>query len=448
MPTAICTTCFESAVSAGVCGACGAKQAEPNRDRRAMPAGTMVADKYRIGRVLGSGGFGITYLAQDVQLARRVALKEFLPSGLGTRGADKTTLTWNTANDEAPFQKGLHKFFKEGQVLAKFNHPNIVRVQEVIRANGTAYLAMEYLEGLTLGEWLMQSGGRIETARALDVATFLIDALHIVHGAGVVHRDLKPDNVYLTPQGRALLLDFGGAKQVAMESDKSMDLMLSNGYAAPEQYQADASKIGPWTDVYACAATLYRMLTGVTPRGAMERYVEDPPLNWSKSTATPAIRRVVERALTLKHTERYPTIREFQQALESAPLPKAGIKRRSLVPTFSVGAVLVGGGVGALAWLFERPVAPPPPVPAPAVQVPTAPAPASVAAPPRTAFPASTSDGSASAERRPTPALAPTRALRPRKAAQSPKPLPSPESPETFPSRPRSESGETIPDQR
>lgn len=347
-----CTSCFKKAINDGTCSICGATQAEPNRDRRALPVGTIVNGKYHIGRVLGSGGFGITYLALDGQLDRRVALKEFFPSGLVMRGRDRVAVSSNTAEDEAPFKRGLNRFFREGQILAKFDHPNIVRVIEVFEANGTAYLVMEFLDGMTLKSWLSRVG-KIETSKALDVVTFIVDALRAAHAVDVVHRDLKPDNVYITHQGRTLLIDFGGAKQLTAAGDKSMDAMFAHGYAAPEQYSADSDKVGPWTDVYACGATLFKILTGETVRGALDRFSDDPPLNWSKSTAPPSVRRAVTKALALKHSDRFQTIQDFQAALADERVQRPPSRRH-----LWIGVCIAIASIAAGAFLYFSPQSP------------------------------------------------------------------------------------------
>lgn len=347
--TAQCTSCFKEATTDGTCNICGATQAEPNRDRRALPVGTVVNGKYHIGRVLGSGGFGITYLAMDGQLDRRVALKEFFPSGLVMRGRDRVAVSSNTADDEAPFKRGLNRFFREGQILAKFDHPNIVRVIEVFEANGTAYLVMEFLDGVTLKSWLSRVG-KIETRKALDVVNFIVDALRAAHAVDVVHRDLKPDNVYITHQGRTLLIDFGGAKQLTADGDKSMDAMFAHGYAAPEQYSADSDKVGPWTDVYGCGATLFKILTGETVRGALDRFSEDPPLNWSQSTAPPSVRRAVTKALALKHSDRFQTIQDFQAALADERVQTPASRRH-----LWIGVCIAIASIAAGAFLYFSP---------------------------------------------------------------------------------------------
>jgi serine/threonine protein kinase len=350
----LCRTCFEAAVQQGTCTACGAAQAEPNRDRRALPVWTIVGGKYRVGKVLGAGGFGITYLAQDIQLLRRAALKEYFPGGLVARTADRFGVECNSAEDKEHFDDGLDRFFREGKLLALFSHPNIVRVYEVIQSNGTAYLAMEFLDGFTLKAWL-ESVGRLETKSALDVMVFIVDALRAVHRSGVVHRDLKPDNVYVTNTGRTLLLDFGGAKQLASVGEKSMVAMFAHGYAAPEQYFAGSESVGPWTDVYACGATLFKLLTGRTLRGALERLAADPPLDWAPSDAPIPVRQAIERAVALRHADRFQNVEDFAAALIAPPAPTpaptpAPPPRRP--PPVANKAVLAGFAAFALAMII------------------------------------------------------------------------------------------------
>lgn len=337
-----CNTCFSNDVVNAECRSCGSSQDEPNRDRRALMPGALVAGKYTIGVVLGSGGFGITYLAQDMQLSRRVALKEFFPTGLVSRALDRASLVCNSAENDEPFKRGLGRFFREGQLLAKFDHPNIVRVLEVVEWNGTAYLAMEYLEGVTLKS-LLADHGPFDEQRALDVMTFVMDALRVVHGAHVVHRDLKPDNIYITRQGRTLLLDFGGAKQLTAEGDRSMDAMFAHGYAAPEQYFANSEKVGPWTDVYACGAMLYKLMTGTTIVNALDRYSEDKPLDWSAVNVAKQTRDAVAKALALKSQDRFQSIDALQMALSG----KNNQSKKNKIALSIAALVLVIVGAGA-----------------------------------------------------------------------------------------------------
>lgn len=349
-----CIDCFKALEQNATCSACGASQIDSSRDRRALRLGTVVAGKYRVGRVLGSGGFGITYLAMDVTLSRRVALKEFVPNGLASRSADGVSISCHSYEDEAPFERGLNRFFLEGQIMAKFDHPNVVRVFDVLPANGTAYLAMEYLDGMTLKALLAQKGMFAEH-EALDVMTFVFDALKVVHQQSVIHRDIKPDNIYVTNHRRVLLLDFGGAKQLTGSGDRSMDAMFAHGYAAPEQYSGHSENVGAWTDVYASAATLFKLMTGKTPRSALDRFNNDAALDWGAVPVSEKIRGAVAQAMSFKHQDRFPTVSDFQLALSEGvrtprptpliePQKKQGLATKVLL---TAGIVSV---VAAAAW--------------------------------------------------------------------------------------------------
>lgn len=310
-----CFNCFDVNSGVELCTKCGHHREDANRDRRSLPLGTMLGNKYLIGRILGSGGFGITYLGLDVSLNRRVAVKEYIPNELASRSRDGLSIICNSPNDQEPFNYGLRRFFKEGEMIAKFDHPNIVRAYEVFESNGTAYLVMEFLEGKTLRAFL-DSESCFPEDKAIAILTFVFDALRVLHDRQVVHRDIKPDNVYLTTEGRTLLLDFGGAKEIVGEHSKSMTAIFSHGYAAPEQYLGDEAKAGPWTDVYGAAALLYRVITGNKPPSALERYGESQPLNWQGKPVSISTQNAVERAMRLKPEERTRTVRAFQEELE------------------------------------------------------------------------------------------------------------------------------------
>lgn len=380
-----CHECFELAVVDGICGKCRAVQAEVRRDRRALPLWTEIGGKYRVGKVLGAGGFGITYIAQDLNLGRRAAVKEYFPTGLVSRSDDGVGVSFNSSEDQAPFERGLDRFFREGQLLARLDHPNIVRVYDALQSNGTAYLVMEYLDGRTLKQWL-DEGNRFDTAKALKLIGFVLDALKAVHRANIIHRDIKPDNIYITESGRVLLLDFGGAKQLTAEGERSMDAMFAHGYAAPEQYFADSGKVGPWTDVYGAAATLYRVLAGARLRSALERSGDDSPLDWRDSDAPAAVRRAVAKALSLRQADRFQTVEQLEDALAQPLQPSAPPHPPPLPPDgppqpdrrWSTGAIVGFAGValaalGLIGWQFlpSAPTSPKPDLP-PVAKAPSA----------------------------------------------------------------------------
>ncbi len=203
------------------------------------------------------GGFGITYLAADLREYRKLDLKEYFPSSFATRDADRHTVTYAGPGNRAPYQYGLKKFEEEGQTLQKFQHHlNIISVITSFKANGTGYIVMEYLDGTNLLAYLKrQTAGKISFEEALRILTPIMDALREVHRAGVIHRDVSPDNIYLCRSGRIKLLDFGAARLALRDQTQSQQLILKPGYTPEEQYR-NSGVAGPFTDVYSLAATM------------------------------------------------------------------------------------------------------------------------------------------------------------------------------------------------
>jgi serine/threonine protein kinase len=224
---------------------------------------------YVIEGVLGQGGFGITYLADDTNLDRKVAIKEFLPVELAVR-TDTGSVVAASSTREQAYSWGLERFISEARTLAKFNHRAIVRVHSVFEANNTAYMVMDYVEGETLKSLLM----REKTLGEGDLRHILapiLDGLDLVHASGFIHRDIKPSNVFLRRDGSAVLMDFGSARQALGPRTTTLTNMVSPGYAPFEQYMTDGERQGPWTDIYGAGATLYRAVTGHSPLDAIRR---------------------------------------------------------------------------------------------------------------------------------------------------------------------------------
>ena len=320
--TARCPNCF-GASRIAPCPHCGWQPGQDNPPP-ALPLGRVLDGRYRIGRVLGHGGFGITYLAWDDNLHLRLAIKEYFPRDSAGRGPDGISLAVYSGPAGEQFAYGLDRFLEEARTLAHFDqHPGIVTVKNFFRANGTGYCVMDYVEGVTLRQYLeQQPGGRIGVADALKLLMPVMDALRAVHKAGLLHRDLAPDNIYLTADGRIKLLDFGAARYAASEHSKSLSIILKPGYAPEEQYRSKG-KQGPWTDVYGLAATFYRAITGSVPPEALDRTEEDELLPPSKLgiAIQPHQEAVLLKALAIKAPLRYQSIHEFQQAWRTAALP-------------------------------------------------------------------------------------------------------------------------------
>ena len=409
-PATLCPGCFQETGGSHLCPHCGYDEQAP-RPAKTLAPRTLLHGQFLVGRVLGKpGGFGITYLGWDRGLHRRVAIKEYFPRDIAGRETDRTTVTPDSTDDAPNFQHGLEQFQTEARTLARLDHPNIVRIHQVLAAHGTAYLVMEYYPGLTLAEHLeRQSGGRLPEATALALMQQILDGLRAVHAEGLLHRDIKPQNIYLAAtrggNARPVLIDFGAARQVAGERSRSLSVLLTPGYAPLEQYSR-RGKQGPWTDVYAVAAVLYRMLTGLTPPDAHDRNEGEPLPPAARFGISAPVSAALDRALAMAAGERTQSVVALQQALagtvgkvavEKGPTPPppapprpGGETGRPPPPPpangpgpgpwpWVVGGVLGLAGIAAVAYVATRDPRPVAPMPAPVVAAPS-PAPSAPAA--------------------------------------------------------------------
>lgn len=324
-----------------ICPQCG-YQLEQERSPLVLPYRAILNDKFLVGRVLGKpGGFGITYLAWDQTLETPVAIKEFLPGRTVSRDPGSSTVIPNSADDKPVFEKGLQVFLNEARTLVKFNHPNIVRVREYFSQNNTAYFVMDYYHGVSLSEYVRRHGSGLAPKPALAILLPMLAGLEVVHRQGYLHRDIKPGNIYLTANGNPILLDFGAARQVLGEETMSLSVVLTGGYAPYEQYHRKG-KQGPWTDVYACGATLYFMLTGERPPDAIERG-EDDQLAWPddvNSAISPELSFAVMKALELQVADRLQSVAEFR-ALLTGPAQVVGVPAPSITDDYHEGSTSV-----------------------------------------------------------------------------------------------------------
>lgn len=235
--------------------------------QNALPPQTMLAE-YRLESALGAGGFGITYLARDTHLEKEVAIKEYLPTDLALRALDGSVVPVDT-NSAYNYKHGLEQFLVEARTLAKFSHPNIVRVTRYFEANGTAYMVMDYEKGHSLNQFLKKVP-QPEEAHLKAMITPLLDGLEAVHAAGFLHRDIKPSNIFIRADGTPVLLDFGSARLAVRDAVRDVIAILTPGYAPVELYLGSGQQ-GPWTDIYSLAAVLYRAVTGENPPDALTR---------------------------------------------------------------------------------------------------------------------------------------------------------------------------------
>lgn len=271
-----CMRCMrEIAANEAICPHCGHVVGTPERESYHLRQGSILAARYLIGYSLGSGAFGITYAAFDLMLERRVAIKEYLPGDLATRTQGQNTVSVFDGEKAEMFCNGLAKFADEAQRLLSCNAiPGIVKIYDTLRENNTAYIIMEYLDGKTLKEVLADHAGRIKFEEALEYMLPVLSALEEVHKLGLIHRDISPDNIMITEENEPKLFDFGAARYANTETSKSLTVLLKPGYAPEEQYRSRGNQ-GPWSDVYALAATFYKCITGVTPEEAIERMAND-----------------------------------------------------------------------------------------------------------------------------------------------------------------------------
>ena len=261
------------------CPHCGASPLEYVNAANQLECGSILAGTYLVGCVLGQGGFGITYIGLDLNLNLKVAIKEYYPEGYVTReGQTHSTVLPLPGERRTLFERGKEKFVSEAQVLAKFNEDaSIVGVRGFFQENGTVYIVMNFVEGETLKEFATKRGGKIPAMEVLAMMEPLLESLSKVHAAGLLHRDISPDNIMRRKNGSIVLLDFGAARQMSIDGEHSNTINVKHGFAPEEQYRTHGEQ-GPWTDVYALCATIYRLTTGVTPQQALDRAMSNTTL--------------------------------------------------------------------------------------------------------------------------------------------------------------------------
>lgn len=275
----LCYECFGKLYgNENICPHCGCNLSENSDSVHILRPGTILNHKYTVGKILGEGGFGITYLAWDNNMQTKIAIKEFYPANLvmrDTTNESNTQIYTITKAYSNEFHTGLERFVKEASILAKFfNLQGIVSVKDFFYENGTAYIVMEYIEGITLKEYLKLRGGSLSVEETLSFMKPVMESLAVVHRQKLLHRDISPDNLMVTADFRVKLIDFGSARYYDTQSDKSMTVVLKHGYAPIEQYSSNGNQ-GAWTDVYSLCATMYRMITGRVPDESINRFGND-----------------------------------------------------------------------------------------------------------------------------------------------------------------------------
>lgn len=313
-----CYTCMEEIRQGNFCMTC-MKENEPDRFGHHMRPGTVLNGKYLVGNCLGEGGFGITYIGRDLTLDIKVAIKEFYPNGYVNRSNDMTQMVTTTTETQREFfSNGKQRFLQEARNIAKFiGEPGIVDVREFFEENNTAYIIMNYLDGEDLSSCLKKHG-TFDAQELFEKVLPVAESLQKIHAAGIIHRDISPDNIMHRNNGTLTLMDFGSARFFTNE-EKVLSVMLKQGYAPEEQYRKNGDQ-GPWTDVYGLCATIYRCITGVVPEDALDRASADTlkrPSELGVRISRP-LENVLMRGLAVKKEDRCQNMKELADLIRKA----------------------------------------------------------------------------------------------------------------------------------
>ena len=318
-----CPSCLaENADGALICAICGGDMRLRNRQHQ-LPVMTILDGRYLIGKVIGEGGFGITYVGKDLRLNEKVAIKEFYPAGSVARYSEHSLRVEATSADtEVILKREREKFLNEARTMSRFNREsNIVHVKDFFYENDTSYIVMEYIDGETLSVRLKREGPQKDFTELYHQLRPMMQALDDVHKNGLIHRDISPSNLMLDKNGEVKLLDFGTARETNEDGEKSLSVVLKPGFAPEEQYRR-RGKQGPWTDVYALCATMYRLCTGVTPEISVDRLLEDTleapsalgvKINKAQET-------VLMHGLAVHQEERIQSVAELIEAFDKAEI--------------------------------------------------------------------------------------------------------------------------------
>ncbi|MBQ6877903.1 MAG: serine/threonine protein kinase [Oscillospiraceae bacterium] len=319
-PNRLCLGCMNELEEENkICKICGwNNETDENKPHQLQP-GTILQGKYLVGKVLGEGGFGITYLGWNILLQEKVAIKEFYPHGFVGRDTTVGTTVMSYVGQEEFTEKQRDAFVKESRTMSDLRKiEGIVEMKDIFTENQTVYIVMEYIEGKNLKEYVNENG-TLSMDKAIELLSPVMNALEKVHASGLIHRDISPDNIMISPDGRVTLLDFGAARQISADGGHSLTINLKHGYAPFEQYQTHGEQ-GPWTDIYALCATIYRIITGKLPQSSTDRLLED---NLERPSLmgvdiTPEQEEVLFKGLAVRISERHLNIFELRDDFEKA----------------------------------------------------------------------------------------------------------------------------------
>lgn len=357
-----CNNCFHThSKEYDICPHCGYYSVTEENPIYRLPHGSVIHERYILGETIGHGGFGITYKAWDMKLETIVAIKEYYPLGIVNRVPGTKEVIVVSKKRRKEFDNAYTRFLDEARNMAKFNgHANIVNVFEYFEENGTAYIVMELLEGMDLKHYLPLIDNKMSVSDSISIITEVCKALESLHKKNIIHRDISTDNIFLCNDGRVKVIDFGAARFTA--GDEKLDIILKVGYAPPEQYDKVEAQ-GPWTDIYALGATMYRMVTGQMPEESRNRKTEDnviPPHELDENIPV-NVSNAIMKAMAVDQHMRFTNMDIFRKALLGekkvltlAKEKKRRKKRRVITILSAVLVLCIGYGVFSVYWNREK----------------------------------------------------------------------------------------------
>lgn len=362
----LCLNCMQDRGPTGKCVHCGFDITEYTVKPHHLEPFTILNGRYLLGKVLGEGGFGITYSALDLAKEERVAIKELFISGLLARRNTRTVLVDANLDGKRYYYECKQKFVQEADLLQKMgDKQGIVDIYNYFEENDTAYIVMEYLPGEDIRTILKKQGGKISFEEAFKLLRPPMRTLIELHSMGIYHRDISPDNIRRLTDGRVKLMDFGGAKSV-LNTEKARYVAVKRGYAPPEQYEL-SYKIGPWMDVYSMAATFYRCICGKVPKDAKDRQSDDDiqkPIDMGVKMS-PQAQIVLLKGLALQTEDRYMDMREFYNDLKKVPEIAKLIQEESGNRNGPSGDIGTSGNTGSSGEIVQTDPPEPPGPPSP-----------------------------------------------------------------------------------
>ena len=346
----ICLFCFGDLDTERVCMSCHHKADDTPSPPHHLPQRSVIGpqNRYLIGKALGEGGFGITYLGWDLQQGIKVAVKEYFPAGYVTRVAGNNQVIINSKQNQAASNRGLKRFVDEARALAKIkNLSGVVNVRDFFSANGTAYIVMEFLDGVSLKKYMQRRGGKLNTDEILTIMRPVMESLTQVHKIGLIHRDISPDNIIITKSNEVKLIDFGAAKYSNPDL-KSMSIVLKQGFAPPEQYDTHGEQ-GPWTDVYALGVTVYYAITGTLPPESIRIMMGKETIKRPSELGIaidPGVENALMKSLAVDKKKRYEDVQHMMNGLYNPRAPRKPVTtapapdttpKRTVIPRTAMG---------------------------------------------------------------------------------------------------------------